>query len=110
MTTIKEIFDKFNSRYRYSEKFEKTDIGDYTFDKAYMDNTRFLMEFTSKENPDVWLRINDDRGIIRLIKKTDNRTVNVTQWLRGEKTNKEFPLEKFKPIPENRRTPFPTEN
>lgn len=110
MTTVKEILDKFNALFRYSDKLENIDIGDYLFDKAYIDNSGYVMEFTSQTNPDVWLRINDDRMAVVRIKKVGDDTVKVTSWNPHGKFSKEFPLERFLPYPENRRLPLPTKN
>lgn len=68
------------------------------------------MEFICKTNPDVWLKINDNSPTIILIKKVDDKTVEVTLWNLNRKFTKEFPLEKFHPIPENRQKPLPTKN
>jgi len=108
MTKIKEILDKFNTRFRYSEQVENIDIGEYTFDEGYCDRTQYIMEFTSKENPDVWLRINDDMVAVILIKKVDDKTVEVTSWNRNGTFTKKFPLEQFKPFPQNMRKELPT--
>ena len=80
MTIIKEILDKFNAPNRYSEKFESIDIGNYTFNEAYSDRNGYIMEFSSKKNPGTFLRINDDRGIMKLVKEIDDDTVDVTSW------------------------------
>jgi len=108
MTTIKEILDKFNTRFRYSEKVENIDIGNYTFDEGHCDTTKYIMEFTSQTNPDVWLRINDDRVAVVLIKKLDNQTVEVTSWNRNGKFSKQFPLDEYKPYSKNMRKELPT--
>lgn len=110
MTTVKEILDKFNTLFRYTEKVENIDIGDYTFDEGHVDNSEYIMEFTSKNNPNVWLRINDDRIAVVLIKKVDDETVEVTSWNRNGKFTKEFPLENFHPYPKDRQKPLPTKN
>lgn len=91
MTTVKEILDKFNTRFRYSKKVESIDIGNYTFDEGHVDNTEYMMEFTSKNNPDVWLRINDDKTAVIPIKKVDDETVEVTSWNRNGKFTKNSP-------------------
>lgn len=90
------------------DKFESIDIGDYSFDNAYMDNSLFVMEFTSKTNPDVWLRINDDRLSVIRIKKVSDDVVEVTSWNPHGKMSKEFPLEDFLPFAEDERKPFLT--
>ena len=106
MTTIKEILDKFDAPNRCSEKFESVDIGNYTFDDADSDRTGYLMEFTNKENPEVFLRINDDGGIIKHIRELGDDTVDVTSWRMGKKANKQFLSEQFKPIPKHIRKAF----
>ncbi len=108
MTTIKQILDKFNALYRYSEKVENINIGDYTFNKAYIDNTGYIMEFTNTENPDVWLRINDDRIAILLIQRINEEEVKVTSWRMDQKHTKNFPYKEWKPFTENQRKPLPT--
>lgn len=70
--TVKEVLDKFNTRFRYTGQVENIDIGEYAFDEGHCDKTRYVMEFTSKTNPDVWLKINDNRVSISLIKKIDD--------------------------------------
>lgn len=108
MTTIKQVLDKFQAKYRYSEKLENIDIGNYTFDEAHTDRTGFLIEFTSQSNPDVWLRINDDKGAVLLIQKVDDETVNITKWMGGQKSSKNGLLKYFKPTPVDMRKPLPT--
>lgn len=110
MTTIKQVLDKFRAKYRYSEKLENIAVGSYTFDEAHTDRTGFLLEFTSQTNPDVWLRINDDKGAVLLIQKIDDETVNITKWMNGTKSSKTGLLKYFKPKPEDMRKPLPTKD
>lgn len=109
MTTIKEILDQFNSIYRYNpETIENINIGNYTFDEAYIDNTGYIMEFINTENPDTWLRINDDRIAILLIQKINEKEVQVTSWRMGQKHTKKFPYQQWKPYTGNQKKPLPT--
>ncbi len=110
MTTVKEILDKFNSVFRYPDIIENINIGEYTFDEGHTDNTGYILEFTGKSNPHVWLRINDDRRAVILIKKVDDKTVIVTSWNKNGKFTNEFPLENFHPYPKDRQKPLPTKN
>ena len=108
MTTVKDILDKFNSILRYPDVIENINIGEYTFDEGHTDNTGYVLEFTSNSNPDVWLRINDDRRAVTLIKKVDDETVSVTSWNTHGKFTKNFPIDSFKPYSSDRRKPIPT--
>ena len=109
MTTVGEILDKFNAEYRYNpENVESIDIGNYTFNEAYIDDSGYIMEFINTENPDVWLKINDDRVAILLIKKVSDDEVQVTSWRMGEKYSKKFPYDEWKPLAKSERKPLPT--
>ena len=109
MTKVKTILDQFNTLFRYSEKVENIDIGEYTFDEGYVDRTGYVMEFTSKLNPNVWLRINDDRISVNLIKKIGNGLVEITSWNPHGKFTKRCPLEQnFKPFPKDMQKSLPT--
>lgn len=110
MTTVKEILDQFNTLFRYTEKVESIDIGKYTFDEGHIDKTGYIMEFTNSENPDVWLKINDDNIAIVLIKKIDDETVEVTSWNRNGKFTKQFPANQYKPRPKDMQKPLPTKD
>lgn len=111
LTTVKEILDQFNAEYRYNEEnVESIDIGDFTFDEAYIDNSGYIMEFINTENPDVWLRINDDRIAIVLIERINDDEVMVTSWRYMQKHTKKFPYEDFKPYAENERRALPTKS
>ena len=111
MTTVKEILDKFNALFRYNpENVESIDIGNYTFDEAYVDKTGYIMEFINTSNPDVWLRINDDRVAILLIERINDDEVKVTSWRLGQKNSKNFPYEQWKPFPKNQRKTLPQAN
>ena len=82
MTTINEILEKFNIKYKekFHETIGKTDIGDYTFTDIDT-STPFIINFTDKNNPNILLRINEDRdNIVLFIKQPDN-TVEATNWL-----------------------------
>ena len=110
MTTVKEVLDKFNAGHRYSETFENINIGDYTFDKAYIDISGFVAEFVNTDNPDVWLTINEDNSSILLVEKINEDSVNVTSWNRHGKMNKHLPSKKFRKIPKSRQKPIPTKS
>lgn len=107
MTTVKEILDQFNALYRYGDAIEDINIGNYTFDEAYIDDSGYVMEFVNTNNPDAWLRINDDRLAVVLMEKVGDDEVNVTSWNRHGKMSKKFPLKDFKPFPKNRQKPLP---
>ena len=109
MTTVKAILDQFNAEFRYNEEnVESIDIGDYTFNEAYIDNSGYVMEFINTENPDVWLRINDDRIAIILIQRINDDEVKVTSWRMGQKNTKNFPYDDWKPYTASERKALPT--
>lgn len=111
MTTVKDILDQFNALFRYNKKnVESIDIGDYTFDEAHIDESGYIMEFTRSKNPDVWIRINDDRIAILRIKRISDEEVNVTSWRYGQKHTKNFPYEDWKPFTASERRKLPTKD
>ncbi len=84
MTTITEIFKKFNIKRteKFYETIGKTDIGDYTFTDINT-STPFITDFTNKNNPNVILRVNEDRDNMVLFLKQPDNTVKATNWVLG---------------------------
>lgn len=62
------------------------DIGNYTFtdvDHSY----EFVWDFINKNDPNIVLRIHEDRGMIILFKKTGDK-VETTTWTPREKVQR----------------------
>ena len=97
MVKVKEILDQFKIpvEERYPDEMENVDIGNHTFtDKRELDDG-FILELTDKNNPNVILRLNDDRMSVVLLEVQNDNQVRATSWRMGKKFNNTFPIEMF---------------
>lgn len=85
MTTINEIFKKFNIKRteKFHETIGKTDIGNYTFTDIDT-STPLIKDLTNKNNPDVLFRVNEDRDNMVLFLRQSDGTVKATNWVLGQ--------------------------
>ena len=94
MTTINEIFKKFNIKRteKFQETIGKTDIGNYTFTDIDT-STPFIKDFTNKNNPHILFRVNEDKDTMILYIEQPDKTVKATTWLlrNNDKIQKTFP-------------------
>lgn len=91
MTTIKQVFDQFDvpANQRFHPKVESIDIGDYTFTDMNKPDP-FVWDFTSKDNPNIYLRLNEDRNSVVLFKLNDDDSVTATSWIHNEKITRKL--------------------
>ena len=97
MVKVKEILDQFKIpvEERYSDEMENVDIGNHSFtDKREWDGG-FILEFTYKDNPNVILRLNDDRMSVVLMEVRDDGRVDATSWRMGKKFSSNFTKEEM---------------
>ena len=97
MTKVKEILDQFNlpNDMRFSDEMENVDIGNHTFTDMEEKYDGYVLEFTSKDDTNTVLRINDDRAAVVLLEIQDDNNVKATSWRMGKKFTSTFTREEM---------------
>jgi len=97
MVKVKEILDQFKIpvEERYSDEMENVDIGNYTFTDMVEKDMGYIREFTSKDDPNTVLRLNDDRMNVLLLEIQDDDNVQATSWRMGKKFSSNFTKEEM---------------
>ncbi len=92
MVKVKEILDQFKVplEYRYSDEMENVNIGNHKFTDMKEKDNGYILEFTSKDDPNTVLRLNDDRMAVLLLEIQDDDMVQATSWRMGKKFSKKF--------------------
>lgn len=97
MTKVKEILDQFNvpEEMRYSDEMENVDIGNHTLTDMEEKYDGYVLEFTSKDDKNTILRLNDDRMAVVLLEIQDDDKVKATSWRYGQKFSDTFTREEM---------------
>lgn len=97
MTKVKTILDQFNipKEMRYPSDMENVDIGNHTFTDMEEKDDGYVLEFTSKNDSNTILRLNDDRTAVVLLEIQDEGMVKATSWRMGKKFTRKFTREEM---------------